>query len=109
VISSQSATAAQPAAQPAVAIPADIPRLNVDLSCRGESDQNKKDFQVCLGDEETAREKLAREWGQFTSANRATCTQLASELSDTQSYVELLTCLEMARDAAKLPKDINDQ
>ena len=33
---------------------------------------------------------------------------MASGYSGGQSYIEFLTCLEMARDASKLPKDITD-
>jgi hypothetical protein len=37
--------------------------------------------------------------------DRTRCTQVSS-MRGFQSYVELLRCLEMARDARKLPKDI---
>jgi len=57
----------------------------------------------CTGDEERARDELATRWTQFEPAKRTHCTQVSS-MSGFQSYVELITCLEMADQAAKLPK-----
>jgi hypothetical protein len=56
--------------------------------------------QECLNDEKTAREDLAREWAQFSADDKATCTDETKNFNP--SYVELLTCLETARDA-KIP------
>ena len=49
-----------------------------------------------------ARARLANEWGQFAPAVQNECTQLSS-MKGFQSYVELLTCLQMTQDAKKLP------
>jgi hypothetical protein len=46
-----------------------------------------------------------REWVQFATGDKASCTQAVSAIPGPESYVELLTCLEMARDARKLPKE----
>jgi hypothetical protein len=108
-ISTQSVAAGEPAAAAAVAIGADIPKLDFSLNCRTESDQNKKDLQSCLADEQRAREQLASEWGQFARKDIANCTQSASMIAGSQSYIDLLTCLEIAREATKLPKNITDQ
>jgi hypothetical protein len=78
----------------------DFPNLNVGPTCRSASDRQK-----CMEDEQTARGQLAKEWGQFAGGDKTSCTQTVSDIAGSQSYVELLTCLEMARDAKKLPKE----
>ena len=55
----------------------------------------------CTQDEGKARDQVQDEWSQFAAADKATCTKTTST-DGTPSYVELLTCLEMARDAKEL-------
>jgi hypothetical protein len=107
-VSAQAATAVPDAAAKPVtpAVAHDLPRLDVAATCR--ADQNKATVDNCMADENRARQRLETEWGQFGSADRSQCTQVSS-MRGFQSYVELLTCLEMARDASKLPKDITQQ
>ena len=50
----------------------------------------------------TARGKLNDEWGQFTPAQKTRCVSLTG-LGGSPSYVELLTCLELAEAAKELP------
>ena len=57
---------------------------------------------ACERDEQTARATLEQEWSQFSRAQRLTCVRL-STLGGSPSYVELLTCLEMAKGAKELP------
>jgi len=83
-----------------------MPKLNVQPTCRAQSDGNEKSLESCLADEQRAHDQLARQWDQFARRDKAGCTQMASGYSGGQSYIEFLTCLEMARDASKLPKDI---
>jgi hypothetical protein len=49
-------------------------------------------YDSCVRDEQAARDKLRQKWGQFSAAARNDCAQTAGVV---QSYVELLTCLEM--------------
>ncbi len=59
-----------------------------------------------MRDEENARGKLAGEGERFRPADRTSCTELARlGGGGLQSYVELLTCLEMAKIARGLPKE----
>src|SRR3954466_3957272 len=44
-----------------------------------------------------ARSQVEQQWGQFSAAAKSRCTQV-STLGVAPSYVELLTCLENARD-----------
>ena len=84
-----------------------VPRLDVRPTCHPISANDKSiqiDNERCLKTENEAREQLVRQWADFPPADRALCTQTAT-LTSMASYVDLLTCLEMKRDVAKLPTD----
>lgn len=83
----------------------EVPRLEFASGCRDSAGGNKDTQDRCVRDEESARAKLATEWGAFPHADRTSCTQLARLGGGLQSYVELLTCLEMAKEARSLPKE----
>jgi hypothetical protein len=90
-----------------VAVADPVPTFNVEPSCRQAASGDigiKQDMSVCLEDENGAREQLVKEWGGFAPADRGLCTRL-SRTGGTPTYTELLVCLEMARDARKLPKE----
>jgi hypothetical protein len=55
-----------------------------------------------MKDEQAARVTLAPQWEKFAASDRATCTQNETT-GGSPSYVELLTCLQIARDARALP------
>jgi hypothetical protein len=88
----------------AAAYAADVPALDVSKTCKPIA--NDRSFAIdsdrCFKTEKQAREQLAREWENFPAADRGLCTQTAT-MGGTASYVELITCLEMKRDVAKLP------
>jgi hypothetical protein len=48
--------------------------------------------------------KNVKDWEQFAPDIKTTCRQEATDIAGIRSYVELLTCLQIAREAAKLPK-----
>jgi len=79
-----------------------VPNLNINASCKLEAESANSQRQ-CLADETQARDKLTQQWGQYPNSDRQQCTQTA-KLGGTASYVELLTCLEMATAARNLPK-----
>jgi hypothetical protein len=84
-----------------------VPTLNVRPSCQQAASGSlglTQEFDACLKSENTAREELGKEWNTFTSADRASCLSL-TRTGTGGSYTELLTCLEMKRDARKLPDD----
>jgi hypothetical protein len=58
----------------------------------------------CQESEQQARESLAAQWGSFPNADEANCTA-ETQIGGFPSYVQLLTCLEMARDARTLKPD----
>jgi hypothetical protein len=80
-----------------------VPKLNYEPSCKAAATTGLagRDSSACKRDEEAARDKLQEEWGKFNAGQRRHCVQL-STLGGSPSYVELLTCLEMARDAENL-------
>ena len=84
-----------------------VPRIDVSPSCRAAANGMvglKQDMSVCLEDENGARDQLVKEWSQFSSQDRTRCTRVATSGSS-PTYTELLVCLQMARDAKKLPKE----
>jgi hypothetical protein len=100
---------AAPTGGPAWAQDAGVPRLEFASGCRDGAGANTAARDSCMRDEENARAKLATEWTTFAPADRTSCTQLARlGGGGLQSYVELLTCLEMAKIAKGLPKDAKE-
>jgi hypothetical protein len=84
-----------------------VPSLNVEPSCRAAADSaamgsvaggNVRDLASCMRDENEARDQLAKEWSQFPPNERERCTS-ETKTGGSPSYVELLVCLEMIRDA----------
>ena len=83
-----------------------VPERYVEPSCRAAADtmirKGRRDPHACLQDERQARAKLKKEWTTFSQAERTRCRELTTT-GGPPSYVELLTCLQMAKDARKLP------
>jgi hypothetical protein len=69
------------------------PRFNLNATCGGSDG--------CVKSENAAHEDLAKQWAQFPAADRARCVRLTT-VSKMPSYVQVITCLEMARDARRL-------
>jgi len=76
-----------------------VPNLDVRPGCQA-ADIADMSQQTCLEDERAARDDLMKEWGQFPAQDKAMCADQSKNYHP--SYVELLTCLEIARDA-KIP------
>jgi hypothetical protein len=80
---------------------ADVPKLNVERMCRDSAKADAGanfDANRCIDSEHRARDELASKWTSFPAPDRQQCTQLAT-LGGSASYVALITCLEMNRDA----------
>jgi hypothetical protein len=84
-----------------------VPPFDVAPSCRAAATVMPASFEACMKDEQDARAKLVSQWDGFTSSERASCTQNET-VGGTPSYVELLSCLQMARDARNLPENRTD-
>jgi hypothetical protein len=86
-----------------------IPDLNVDPVCRGIAQQaaNPSEkggpdlaFSQCVQSEQAMRQKIVNEWSTFLPTEKSNC--IGSEAGGMASYTDLVTCLEMARDARQL-------
>ena len=60
-------------------------------------------LEKCAEDEAKAREELQPQWSQFSAVDKTVCIR-ETTMDGIPSYVELLTCLEMARDVKKPSK-----
>ena len=87
-----------------VAVAQDVPTLDVGRLCRAEAKAAPGFSESCMADESRARDDLVRQWAQFAPDSKASCMHLATGISGAQSYVELLTCLQMKSDVRSLPK-----
>jgi hypothetical protein len=60
-----------------------------------------RNLETCINSEEAARDQLKKGWSEFTASDKADCVR-ASKIGGSPSYVELLTCLEMAQDLERI-------
>jgi hypothetical protein len=83
-----------------------VPALDIAQTCRGiashalgpgERGDADVSFRQCLKSELQVRGKLARRWAMFSPNEKAQC--LADTHAGFPSYTDLLTCLELARQA----------
>jgi hypothetical protein len=87
-----------------------VPNWNVEPSCRLLVNRTVPvgDMEICMNIERAARDQLAKEWEQFTPADKSHCLRL-STLGGEPSYTDLLTCLELERDARNLREKEGDK
>jgi hypothetical protein len=88
-------------ALPAIAHADGPPKLDVVPSCeaaaRGAISAGR-DKDACLSDEHTAESTLAQSWSKYDAADKTQCIGNV-KTGGPASYVELLSCLEIMRDA----------
>ena len=88
-----------------------VPKLDTGRSCHSAgaaAGMATRDAAACEHDENNARAALEKEWSQFTLSDKAHCVRLGT-LGGSPSYVELLTCLEMAKAVKEHPADQMDR
>jgi hypothetical protein len=73
------------------------PTFDVKPSCEADISDDVETAKSCQEDEQAAREQLAKMWNGFSAPDRAMCTDLTEGYNP--SYVELLSCLQIMRDA----------
>jgi len=88
-----------------------VPSFNLEPVCRGIAQQGgldlepnktvRQDFRICIKSEMAIRGKLVKQWSTFKASDKATCIG-ESNAGGLASYTDLLTCLQMARDASKM-------
>jgi hypothetical protein len=76
-----------------------VPTFDMVRECRFEAG-SMVDFDRCSRDEAIALRQLQQAWTKFADADKKTCLG-ETTIGGVASYVELLTCLEMARDLAR--------
>ena len=81
-----------------IAVTETVPKFDIARECRLEGGSTP-DLNRCSRDEAAALERLKTEWAQLVGAEKKTC-MVEMTIGGFSSYVELLTCLEMARDVA---------
>jgi hypothetical protein len=85
----------------AIALADSPPKLNVVPSCnaaaRGAISAGR-DKEACLADERTAENSLTQNWSTYNAADKTQCVGNVTT-GGPASYVELLSCLEIMRDA----------
>jgi hypothetical protein len=84
-----------------------VPKFDVKRTCRptaGAAILPGREASACERDENDARTKLEQDWRQYSATERVKCTTFVA-LDRAPSYVELLTCLEMAKQAKELPDE----
>jgi hypothetical protein len=80
------------------------PTLQVGPSCEAAGrgavvlGRNKE---ACLGDETTAQDTLKQNWSKYPGTDKTTCIGMTST-GGPASYVELLSCLEILREAKSI-------
>jgi hypothetical protein len=80
------------------------PKINFAASCRAAAKGNVglvQSLEGCRHSEQAARETLVKQWSTFAGGDRQSCYRLTTT-GTPGTYTELLTCLEMRRDARSL-------
>lgn len=82
------------------------PTLDIGSACKAAQRSGLADRspEICSKEEDEARTTLTNRWKDFNAAQQARCSNLV-RMGGPPSYIELLTCLEMAEQADKLPPE----
>jgi hypothetical protein len=80
------------------------PTLNVGPSCDAAARGSVilgRDKKACLGDETTAQDTLKQNWSKYAAVDKSECIGMVTT-GGPASYVELLSCVEILRDARNI-------
>ncbi|HEY2136688.1 MAG TPA: hypothetical protein VGH49_12415 [Xanthobacteraceae bacterium] len=83
-----------------------VPTLKVEASCKAAGIDGMitgRTADSCMNDERSARDDLTKSWSSFSASDKTHCLSMVST-GGSPSYVELLSCLEMSRDAKLISK-----
>jgi hypothetical protein len=91
------------------------PTLQVGQSCEAAGQGSVvlgRDKKACLGDETTAQDTLKQNWSKYSASDKNECVGMVTT-GGPPSYVELLSCVEILRDARNIrnadPLESDDQ
>jgi hypothetical protein len=79
-----------------IAVSDSVPQFDIVRECRYEGGSTAI-FEQCSQDETAALAQLRTEWAQFAGTDQKSC-MVTTTTGGFASYVELLNCLEMARE-----------
>jgi hypothetical protein len=88
-----------------------VPRLDIKSTCRAAIElagNTGRTVESCVAGEDAARKELEKDWAKFPAAERTQCIQTAAK-GGSPSYVEIIVCLEMMRDARARKEPQKDQ
>jgi hypothetical protein len=86
---------------------ASVPTLDIEKTCRRAqplSAGEKSAYQSCMNDENEARKELIKTWSTFKPGAQTTCVQ-ETKIGGAPSYVELVTCLQLDKQAAEAARE----
>jgi hypothetical protein len=76
----------------------EVPEFDIALNCKAETSGTDIEGPAhCKSDETDAKNQLAKRWSSYSASQKKDCVG-ESTTGGEKSYVELLTCLEMAQD-----------
>jgi hypothetical protein len=81
-----------------------VPAFDLKKSCKTTEDTALslgRSVESCINSEEAAREQLENRWAEFPGGKRAECVGVSS-IGGAPSYIEVLTCLELAQDLERI-------
>ncbi|HVY01036.1 MAG TPA: hypothetical protein VHA55_14720 [Pseudorhodoplanes sp.] len=84
-----------------------VPTLNIDPTCSAAGNVGVivgRTKESCMRDENDARDQLRKQWSGYPAGDKSRCIASTSD-GGVPSYVELLTCLEIAKQARELPDE----
>jgi hypothetical protein len=84
-----------------------VPTFDIVKECRYEGG-SAANVEQCSRDEAAVLGQLKTEWVQFLSAEKRSCIA-TTQIGGFASYVELLTCLEMARDVDSASTNLDNR
>jgi hypothetical protein len=90
-----------------VAVADGPPKLDVTLTCAAAAQYSisaGRDKEACLGDETTAQTTLAQNWAKYNADDKNQCVGTV-KTGGPPSYVELLSCIEILRDAKQIREE----
>ena len=82
------------------------PSLQVGQSCEAAGRGSVvlgRDKKACLADETTAQDTLKQNWSKYATSDKNECVGMVTT-GGPPSYVELLSCVEILRDARNIRK-----
>lgn len=91
-----------------VAVADVVPNIDLKKTCSDTASvygggPTQSDIDSCVTDEQDAHGLLVKQWKQYAAPDKNRCVRASSDYLP--SYVELLTCLEMAKDVKSMPDE----